>query len=266
MAGGPSLELRRALTAGPSVVRHVEWHEAIGSTNSRAGDLAAAGAPEVQLVVADVQTAGRGRLGRVWQAPAGSSLMCSFLLRPAAPVGPLTHLPLVAGLALAETAERHLRVGGSDAIVALKWPNDVLVAGRKAAGVLTELHGGAVVIGLGANVDWRGLQRPAALDGATSLAEVADAPMDRWRLLAGLVGVLTSRYAAWRDSPSPLLQAYRARCATLGREVRVALTDGSGLAGRAVDVDDAGALVVRRADGTRVTCAAGDVEHLRPVV
>lgn len=260
---GPPDELLRALSAGPSVVRHVEWHPSIGSTNDRAVALAAGGAPEVQLVLADEQTAGRGRLGRVWTAPPGSSLMGSFLLRPGAAPGALTLLPLVAGLALAETVERHLLVAGCAAEVTLKWPNDLLVDGRKAAGVLVELHGDAVVIGLGVNVDWRGLARPAELAGATSLSEAAGAPIDRWRLLPGLVGLLTSRYAAWRSEPSAVLSAYRARCATLGREVRVALAGGAVVDGRAVAVDEDGALVVERTGGARVTCAAGDVEHVR---
>ena len=259
----PPEVLLSALTAGPSSIRGVEWHDAIGSTNDRAAELAAAGAPEVQVVLADEQTTGRGRLGRVWQAPPGSSLMASFLLRPAPGAGPLTALPLVAGLALAETVERHLRVAGSAAEVGLKWPNDLLLDGRKAAGVLVERHGGAVVVGLGCNVDWRGVPRPAELGAATSIAEAAGGPIDRWRLLAGLVGVLTSRYAAWGSDSGPALDAYRERCATVGREVRVELATGRALHGRAVAVDDDGALLIEDGEGLRTACTAGDVHHVR---
>jgi BirA family transcriptional regulator, biotin operon repressor / biotin---[acetyl-CoA-carboxylase] ligase len=200
--------------------------------------------------------------------------------------------------------------------VTLKWPNDLLVGDRKAAGILVEQHAGAVVVGLGLNVDWRGVERPAALAGATSLAEGAaasgagaaagrggapaeagtgggvvaaagrggapaeagtgggagaaagrgEAPaasLERWRIFAGLVGVLGNRYAGWRADPVSVLPAYRARCSTLGRRVRVERPGGP-LEGHAEAVADSGALVIRDDVGARVHVAAGDVTHLRP--
>lgn len=253
----PPDALIASLVDGPSPVRSFVWHPVCASTNLLAAEAAAAGAPEIAVVAADLQTAGRGRRGRSWMAPAGTSLLHSLVLRP--PAGaPVGLLPLLAGLALAETVERHL----PGVPVALKWPNDLLVGGRKAAGLLAAAQTGAVVLGVGVDVDWRGVARPEALAGATSLAEAAGRDVDRWRVMAGFLGVFGVRYATWRDLPTAFLAGYRQRCATLGADVRVELADGV-LTGRAEAVGDDGLLVVRDAGGTAHRLAAGDVAHLR---
>ena len=253
------LALVSSLVDGPSIVTRVQTEERCESTNALAVAAAARGAAEGLLVVADEQTAGRGRHGRTWTAPAGSSLLFSLLVRPV--VGPayLSLLPLLTGLVIAETVSRHL----PDAEVALKWPNDLLVDGRKAAGILVEGAAGAAVVGVGLNVDWRGIERPPELEQAVSLAEVAGHDLDRWRLLAGLVGVFSRRYEQWQELPAAFLDGYGQRCSTLGRQVRVSTLDGAAVTGEAVEVDRAGALVVRTASGS-VAVNAGDVEHLRP--
>jgi BirA family biotin operon repressor/biotin-[acetyl-CoA-carboxylase] ligase len=169
-------------------------------------------------------------------------------------------LPLLTGLVLAETVSRHL----PEADVAVKWPNDLLVDGRKAAGILVEAAAGAAVVGVGVNVDWRGLTRPADLGDAISLAEVAGAEVDRWRLLAGFIGVFSNRYAQWQELPAAFLDGYRQRCTTIGRTVRVTRTQGSTLEGLATGIDASGALLVRSGDGRTLAVHAGDVEHLRP--
>jgi BirA family biotin operon repressor/biotin-[acetyl-CoA-carboxylase] ligase len=270
----PPDALVRTLLDGPSPVASLEWHDAIDSTNRRALDLAAEGAPEIAVVAADVQTAGRGRAGRTWTAPAGSSLMLSLLVRPPVPAGALPLLPLLTGLALAEVVERVL----PGAVVGLKWPNDLLLAApgeepRKAAGILVESTAGAAVIGMGINVDWRGVERPEELTAsATSLAEVAGSPgvgigaeqVDRWRLLAALLGVLGNRYAAWCELPAAFLDGYRTRCVSIGRDIRADLPGGEVLEGRALDVAPTGALVVRTATGATREVGAGDVIHVRP--
>ena len=251
-----------SLVAGPSLLAAFEWHAEIGSTNQRCLELAAQGRAEGTVVAADVQTAGRGRHGRSWVAPAGTSLMASVLLRPRVPAPARQLLPLLAGLALAEVVERHV----PGAPVALKWPNDLLVAGRKAAGILVEADGGgATAVGIGLNVDWRGVERPPELAGATSLAEEAGGPVDRWRVFAGLVGVLGNRYADWQEEPTGFLDAYRRRCATLGLLVRVSLVEGRAVEGQAVAVGTSGALEVRVDSGEVAALTAGDVEHLRRV-
>lgn len=248
-----------SLVDGPSLVTAAQWHDRCASTNALAVEAAAAGAGEGLLILADEQTAGRGRHGRHWAAPAGTSLLLSLLLRPGVAPASVSLLPLLTGLVLAETVGRHL----PDSDVALKWPNDLLVDGHKAAGILVEGAAGAVVVGVGVNVDWRGVERPAELVDAISLAEAAGADVDRWRLLAGFVGVFSRRYAQWQELPAVFLDGYRQRCATLGRQVRVTTLDGDAVEGEAEGIDRTGGLVVRTAGGT-VAVHAGDVEHLRP--
>lgn len=251
--------LQRLIT-GPTLVSRVLWYDRIGSTNAEVARRAAGGAEAGLLVLADEQTAGRGRQGRRWSAPPGTSLMGSLLLRTDRAPAQLALLPLLTGLALAEACEPLV----SGAELSLKWPNDLLADGRKCAGILVEVPAaGVVVVGIGVNVDWRGVERPRQLGGATSLSEVGRGRVDRWRLLPALVERLDRRYTRWCEDPTDLLPAYRERCATLGCEVRVAQADGSTLVGTATAVSDDGALVVRAADGVTAHLRAGDVQHLR---
>ena len=233
---------RRALAA--TRFGDVTWVAEATSTNDEVAVRARAGAPEGVVVVADVQTGGRGRRGRSWEAPAGSSLLVSVLLRP-----PRPHLALVAAGLAALDACRSL----AGVEVALKWPNDLVVDGHgKLAGILAEAADGAVVVGLGLNVDWGTTPLPA---GATSLALVAGAEVERPRLLVAYLVALERRC---RQAPDALMAAYRAACSTIGRHVRVELPGATSLEGRATGVDDEGRLIV---DGH--TVAAGDVVHLR---
>ncbi len=218
----------------------VTWLAEVASTNDEVAIRARAGAAEGVVVVADAQAAGRGRRGRPWEAPPGSSLLVSVLLRPPAP-----HLAVVAaGLAALDAAAAPQ--------ASLKWPNDLVVEGRgKLAGILAEAVDGGVVVGLGLNVDWGDVALPT---GATSLAELGH-PVRRADLLVGYLVALE----AWCRLGADLLGAYRAACSTIGRPVRVELPGGQSFEGRAEGVDDDGRLVV---DGRPV--AAGDVVHLRP--
>ena len=247
--------LQRSLVEGPSAITSVAWHEVVRSTNDLAADAARAGVPEIALVGADEQTAGRGRAGRTWTAPPGTSLLVSFVLRPRAPRATWTQLPLVAGLCLADVADGF--VGPTH--VRLKWPNDLLLGGAKAGGILVEVVGDAVVLGIGLDVDWRGVERPPDLPPVRSLAEVVDGDVDRWRVLAALCGVLGNRYAAWQDDPAGTLTRYRDRCATVGNRVRAQRVGHDDLVGEAVGVDADGALLVRRDDGVVDRHLAGDV-------
>jgi BirA family transcriptional regulator, biotin operon repressor / biotin---[acetyl-CoA-carboxylase] ligase len=263
---GPPEALVRSLLDGPSPVAAFEWHDLVDSTNRRATELAAAGTPEITVVAADTQTAGRGRAGRSWTAPAGTSLLVSLVVRPTVATPDLPLLALLTGLVLAETAER----AAPAAEVALKWPNDLLArpAGasewRKVAGVLVEASSGAAVVGIGCNVDWRGVAAPADVaDVATSLAEAGGVELDRWRLLAALLGVFGNRYAAWCERPAAFLDGYRARCLTISRDVTARRPGGELLAGRVQAVADSGSLVVRTRDGRLVEVSAGDVTHVR---
>lgn len=256
----PPPELVRSLVDGPSAVRAVEWHDELDSTNAEAARRAAQGAGEILVVGAEHQSAGRGRLDRLWVAPPRRSLTFSLLLRPAVEPTALPLLPLLAGLAVAEVAAGYCR----DVEVGLKWPNDLLVDGRKAAGILVEAVPGAVVAGIGLNVDWRGVERAEELADAISLAEATDLPVNRWRILAAILGVFSKRYDEFATAPSGMLAGYRSRCLTIGRDVRVELVGGAALRGRATGVDDDGGLEVEDATGATHRVSAGDVHHVRP--
>ncbi len=242
----------------------VRWLDEVDSTNTYVRDLARRGAAEGLVVVADHQTAGRGRLDRRWESPPGSNLLASVLLRPACGEAEL-HL-CTAAVALAG-ADACSETAGVEPV--LKWPNDLLAGPdeKKLAGVLAEAEfsGGvltAVVVGIGINVAWPG---PAGVGGTCldELRATAD-PVDRRELLErSLAGLATRRpLLDGEDGRRQLADEVRRRCATLGRAVRVVLA-GEEFVGRAVAVDDGGHLVVETEAGTR-TVSAGDVVHLRP--
>lgn len=231
------------------------------------GDLA-----HFSALVTTNQTAGRGRLGRTWVAPAGKSLAVSVFLGTGS-VAPdrLGWLPLLTGLAMAR-AVQSLLIGHD---VSVKWPNDVLVDGLKVAGILAELVPGAgVVMGAGLNltIAERELPTPTstslALNGWGSGSPTADDEMVDAALSAYLVE-LDSLYSALASAGfdaggSGIRSQVTAACATVGRVVRVELPGGDELVGTATDIDDSGRLVVAGTsfDGTRAI-AAGDVTHLR---
>ena len=235
----------------------VRRHAVLDSTNRQAADLARAGAPEGVVVVADHQTAGRGRLGRTWEAPPGSSLLMTVLLRPALDATRLHLVTMAVGLAAADACAD---VAGF--APELKWPNDLVVRDRKLAGILAEAgFAGSVpqwvVVGIGLNVNWPEELPPELSGTAVAANHVAGHAVDRERLLVQLLERLARRYSAL-DS---VAEDYRGRCATIGRDVRVELP-GETLRGRAVDVDGAGCLVVDTGDGVRAL-AVGDVVHVR---
>ncbi len=255
----PPGRLLQRLVAGPTLVAHALWCDRIDSTNTEVVRRARDGAAEGLLVLSDEQTAGRGRMGRGWQAPRGTSLMGSLLLRPRAPIAQFALLPLLSGLALAEACES-LAPGSQ---LSLKWPNDLLADGRKCAGILVEVpEPRTAVVGFGVNVDWRGVERPDELSMTASLSEVGCGRVDRWALLQAVVERFDRRYRGWCDDPRAFLPAYRERCATLGADVRVEQVEGEPIIGTAEHITDAGALVVVGAHGT-AELHAGTVEHLR---
>jgi BirA family biotin operon repressor/biotin-[acetyl-CoA-carboxylase] ligase len=212
-----------------------------GSTNERARQLAIAGAPHGTLVTAAQQSAGRGRQGRTWSAPAGQALLMSLLLRD-----PPRFLPLAAAVAVAEVAGDEARI---------KWPNDVHLDGRKVAGILVEGRPQErwAVLGIGLNVAIKVDELPEELrETATTLGlEPRDVEPTLDRLLAALERRLG-------DSEDAVLEAWRDRDTLVGREVRWAA--GSG---RAAGVDDDGRLLVDLAEGGRAALDAGEVHLLR---
>jgi len=232
----------------------------VGSTNDALADRA--GAVPYTTLVTDDQTAGRGRRDRGWAMPRGAGLAISVLL-PMPQGDRAGWLPLAAGLAMRDAIAAVLPSGD----VAVKWPNDVLVGGRKICGVLGQLVAGGVVMGAGVNVRLAADELPVPT--ATSLL-LEGAPDDGAlddRLLAGYltrVRELVDALLELGPDGSGLRAAIVAACDTLGRDVRVELPGGDELFGRAVDVAEDARLVVRTTAGATERVAAGDVVHLRP--
>jgi BirA family biotin operon repressor/biotin-[acetyl-CoA-carboxylase] ligase len=230
--------------------------------------LADSSAPDRSVLVSEHQSAGRGRLDRVWVSPPGAGLTFSVVLRPQVPLLTWGWLPLLAGVALYEAVAE---LGGVR--VALKWPNDLLCGSGadpasfgKVAGILAQTSGEAVVIGIGLNVDTQRADLP--VEAATSLALCGAAALDRGELLVAILTRLDARYAQWGDvggdaEACGLAAAYCAACATLGQLVSVTGTDRTAVQGTATGIDSTGRLQVD-VGGTIQVIGAGDVEHVRP--
>lgn len=269
------------LSQSRAVAHSLEWRDSCPSTNS---DLVARAAQldDLTVLATDTQTAGKGRLGRTWSAEAGSALAVSVFVRQspmgsAAPTPSSTSLavhasppdlrrlgwlPLVAGVAMCRAAHA---LGVSRASV--KWPNDVLVDGRKLSGILTELTPHGVVIGAGLNLTMQRDELPVptatslALEGVSADDSLTD------RALAAYLTELLPLIATWRSAPDPaeLRGIVHPHLHTLGLAVRVDRPALPVLLGTAVELDDDGCLVVQPTDpsSTRLAVAAGDVTHLR---
>lgn len=218
--------------------------------------------PHLSVVLTDDQTAGRGRLGRVWTAPRGASIAVSVLLRSLPESADVRGwIPLIAGVAMADAVAAQL----PDRAVEVKWPNDVLVDGGKICGILAEATSDAVIVGTGINIAMTASQLPVPT--ATSFAMLgAQADVDRLvsQYLRGLDSLLGALAAAGDAVSSGVHAAVTARCATIGRDVRVSLPGDRVLDGRAVALDSDGRLVVRDDEGADHSVAAGDVVHVRP--
>ncbi|NBM20607.1 biotin--[acetyl-CoA-carboxylase] ligase, partial [Streptomyces sp. GC420] len=256
--------LRRALVREDSLYSDVRVVAATGSTNTDLVALAADGTARAgSVLVAEEQTAGRGRLDRHWIAPARSGLFFSVLVDPG-DVPPVRWgwLPLLAGVA---TAAALTQAAGVD--TALKWPNDILVTvggeERKAGGILAErVEGDGVVIGVGLNVTLREDELP--VPGAGSLALAGAPNLDREPLLRAVLRSIERWYRDWEAAGGDpagcrLDEAYAAGCATLGRTVRAELPGGRAVVGEAVAVDGDGRLVLATEDGVREPVGAGDI-------
>jgi BirA family transcriptional regulator, biotin operon repressor / biotin---[acetyl-CoA-carboxylase] ligase len=256
-----------ALLGGPLGWHTVVHRAEVTSTNDVVLEAARQGTPPGLVVVADHQTAGRGRQGRPWDdanvAGGDRSLTVSVLL--AAPDAAATLLPLAAGLAVADA----LRRAGASPV--LKWPNDVLLATpsgpAKVAGTLVERHqlgaASVVVVGCGIDLDWRSVAREGEAASWTSVAEVTGGDVDRGDVLADLLRGLAVWTRSVPTDPLRLLMAYRDACSTIGGDVRVTFPDGEVLEGRAVDLDRTGRLVVDAPAVGQVAVTAGDVVHVR---
>jgi BirA family biotin operon repressor/biotin-[acetyl-CoA-carboxylase] ligase len=258
--------LRRALVRPGGLWRDLEIVESTGSTNADLLARAQAGEPEGAVLAAEEQRAGRGRMGRTWTSPPRAALTFSVLLKPAVPLARRGWLPLLAGVAVAAAV-----TGVTGVETGLKWPNDLLTADAKLAGILAEAAGDAIVVGIGLNVSTEPAEFPATRPGAlpaTSLRAAGATALDRASLLLAILGELEHWYRAWQRAGgdpdrSGLRQEYLRWSATIGRTVRAELPGGQALSGPAAGVDSDGRLLVRLSSGSEVAVAAGDVVHLR---
>ncbi|WP_047152596.1 biotin--[acetyl-CoA-carboxylase] ligase [Aneurinibacillus tyrosinisolvens] len=241
--------------------QEVHYYATIDSTQNKCQELAKAGAPEGTLVVADQQLGGKGRLGRVWHSPAGKNIYMSLLLRPVLELQKCPQLTLLTAVAIVETVRD---VCGIQADI--KWPNDILLDGKKICGILTELNAESdrinwLIIGMGINVN-------AELDDfaadvqkiATSLRIVNGAPLRRVSLIQGILRRLEHLYEQYvREGFEPIKELWEAHAITIGKRVTIRTLQGS-LAGFAEGIDDAGVLLVRQDDGTVTKVYSADVE------
>jgi BirA family biotin operon repressor/biotin-[acetyl-CoA-carboxylase] ligase len=259
----------KSIRKGGGSWRSVTVFSQIASTNTVGSALAAAGCPSGVILVTDLQTAGRGRLDRQWQAPAGTSAMFSVVLHPDGPDHEWGILPLLAGVALCEAIEFVTGVQAS-----LKWPNDLIIRdedapsgrGGKVGGILAERDAatGAIILGVGINVDLAEEDLP--VPGATSLT-LAGVPRPR---RAKLIGRALSRiehwFTAWdavgtdEAALDRLLGGYRERCLSIGVPLRVARPGAEDLVGVGAGIGPTGELIVD-VDGTVVPVVVGDVVH-----
>jgi BirA family biotin operon repressor/biotin-[acetyl-CoA-carboxylase] ligase len=240
--------------------REIEWHAEVDSTQRVARERARAGAPEGTVVVAERQTAGRGRLGRSWHSPAGVNLYCSVVLRPPLPPQAVPQVALVAGVAVAAALaeETGLRP-------AIKWPNDVLLGGRKVCGVLTEMDTALervehVILGIGVNLNARASAFPPELRAkATSCLLATGHRIDRAAFTARLLAALEARYGRFLSGGFASVRAeWESHSCLTGAQVRVVAPEGE-LAGRVLGLDADGALRLAQADGSVARVVAGEV-------
>lgn len=257
------MDLPLSFTVAPQLT----WLDSVGSTNSELAARVRSSTHPVSdrtVIATDNQTEGRGRLDRVWVAPAGTSLAVSTLIRPPQHSDVTGLLPLIAGSALAATVRGQLPAHS----VAVKWPNDVLVEGKKISGILCEVtQDGSVIIGAGINLTMTETQLPVASATSLTLNGVANPTVDA--ILASYLGelfTLTQQlFSGSTEMASALLDRIRSDSATLGTRVTAHLPGGDSVTGEAIELDRDGHLMLRsEQDGSVIKVIAGDIIHLRP--
>lgn len=244
-----------------------ELWETIGSTNTRAAELAAEGAPEGVIVLARHQTAGRGRLGRAWVSPVDAGLYMSLILRPAQPQSQIPLLTIAAGVAVADAI-----CSACDLSVGLKWVNDIIYDRRKVGGILAEMPAArpsataarqlpqAVIVGIGINVNLKPEDIPEELTSRVdSLARIKNEDVDPNSVAAAIASAFEKTSELLNPSTSQqLTNRWRDLSITIGQMVVTENSDRR-LEGKAVDITDSGALILELADGSRMTLHAGEI-------
>ena len=249
--------------------RHILYHDTVTSTNTLGFEAVESNTPHGTVILAEHQSEGKGRLGRVWHSPYGKNLYFSVALTRCPHPSLSSWLPLITGVALAESLEEV-----SGLTISLKWPNDVMIHEKKIAGVLCESRkkretGMVFVVGIGINVNSEKKDFPEELrDIATSLQQESHRQFDRHALLALFLTIFESHYELLRVSNLQTLKSkYLSRCATLGRQIKAHFSDGTQLEGMAMDIGEEGELQVsplgEKGTSTMMRIRSGDIFHLR---
>jgi BirA family biotin operon repressor/biotin-[acetyl-CoA-carboxylase] ligase len=240
----------------------IHYFHSIDSTNSKAYQLAIQDAEEGEVVIAESQVKGRGRLGRRWFSPAFLNLYLSVILRPQIPPHQASLITLMAAVATANAIQRY-----SGLVPRIKWPNDILLKDRKVAGLLNEIHSEMdrihfVILGIGVNLNMDGKMFSKEIRGvATSLKREMGQTISRKAFLQSLLEELERWYAIFlKEGGAPVLEAWRDRAKIEGKRVRVT-SFGETLSGVAVDIDSDGAMILETKDGKRKRIVAGDVVY-----
>lgn len=250
-----------AITArlGRGTMWRVACVDSTGSTNADVATLARAGETEGYVLVASEQTRGRGRLARTWASPRGASVAISVLLEPRQEFLRWGWLSLLAGMAVQDAIAA---LAGDPDVVELKWPNDVLLGGRKVCGILSERvehpSGARAVVGMGINLTLGEDELPVPTATSLTLAGIRAEPDD---VVAAVLRAFQQHYRTWQDT-GDLRHEYRARCASVGSELEVVVDERNKVHGTGVGVDELGRLEVIT-DGRVRTFAVGDVIHAR---
>ena len=238
----------------------IQWFDTIDSTNTRAKQIGAQGAPDGTILIADSQTGGRGRLGRSFHSPVGKGIYLTVLLRPNCHASQLMHLTCATGIAMCDAVESAtgLRPG-------IKWTNDLVFGTRKLGGILTELaldsEGNVTyaVVGIGINCNQSIEEFPEEIRSiATSLAVQTQVPVDRSKVIAAMLAELYQMSATLLDQQDQMLAQYANDCVTIGKEISVVRAQEV-RHGTAVGIDPEGALLVRFADGHTEAVSSGEV-------
>lgn len=240
----------------------IVFYDEIGSTNDEAKRLAREGKPEGLLVLSDRQTAGKGRFGRKWHSPEKTGLYCSLILRPPIPPSKISQLTILAGVAVLETIQKETSL-----VCKLKWPNDVLINGKKACGILIESASKKdkvefAIIGIGININNSKEQFPDEIyHSSTSLKIESGKDFDREKLLSSLLSHLEKEYTCFLESGDKnILRVWRKNNDVLGKQVKI--YQGTKLIiGLARDIDDKGNLLVQTGDGKVEKVSNGELKN-----
>jgi len=248
------------LLTGKLIGSYIVYRETVGSTNELAKDLAREGAEDGTVVIAEEQTGGKGRLGRDWYSPEGEGLWFSLILRP--PISPVeaSKITLVAAVAVAKAVRELTGVEAG-----IKWPNDILVSGRKLTGILTEMSAeidrvNYVIVGIGVNVNLDSAKLAEGLaETATSIEKESGGRVSRLRLLSGILDRFDVLYEEFINGHfSRILSLWKEMSVTINRWVRVTSFEGVE-EGIAFDIDAEGALLLMKKDGSMKRVLSGDV-------